>query len=134
VDDRADAVEVDGIVVYRWEAPLFFANAGLFLEAIRRLVRERRPRWVIVQCEAVTDIDVTAADVLERLDLELNAEGVHLAFVELRERLHDLVVDYGLHETLDREHFYPDLETALAAIAELDDRAAPDHPRAAGTD
>jgi high affinity sulfate transporter 1 len=109
----------EGVVVYRWEAPLFFANSGIFMQAIRKLVREQHPRWIVVQCEAITDIDVTAADMLERLDLELNAQGVHLAFVEMRRRLQDLVVDYGLHETLDRDHFYPSIDAALADLARL---------------
>ena len=120
VEQRPDAVEAAGILVYRWEAPLFFANAGIFMEEIRSLVRQRHPRWVVVHCEAVTDIDVTAADMLQRLDLELNAQGVHVAFVELRDRLHELVVDYGLHKTLDRDHFYPTMEAALADIGLID--------------
>jgi MFS superfamily sulfate permease-like transporter len=98
------------------------------MEEIRRLVRRRGPRWVVLECEAITDIDVTAADMLERLDLELNAQGVHLAFVELRSRLHDLVVDYGLHDTLDRQHFYPSIETALADLARLDADQPPHEP------
>ena len=61
----------------------------------------------MLQCEAITDIDVTAAAMLEQLDIELNAAGVHLAFVELRSRLQDLVGRYGLYDTLDRDHFYP---------------------------
>jgi len=72
--------------------------------------------WVVLQCEAVTDIDVTAAEVLKDLDEEVNAQGVHLAFVELRDRLQDLVQRYGLHSTLDREHFYPSLDAALDDI------------------
>ena len=48
------------IVVYRWEAPLFFANAGAFRTEVRELVRDRRPAWVVLQCEAITDIDVGA--------------------------------------------------------------------------
>ena len=58
---------------------------------------------------------------LQRLDSELNAEGVHVAFVELRSRLHDLVYRYGLFETLDRDHFYDSIDEALAEIdAEAD--------------
>ena len=110
------AVERDGIVVYRWEAALFFANAGAFRDQIRTLARTRSPRWIVVQCEAITDIDVTAAGLLEQLDRELNDEGIHLAFVELRRRLQDLVLRYGLFETLDRDHFYPSIEAALRAI------------------
>ncbi len=104
------------VVVFRWEAPLFFANSGLFAEQVRQLVYERRPAWVVLQCEAITDIDVTAAGMLERLDNELNAKGVHLAFVELRTRLRDLVHDYGLLKTLDRDHFYASIEEALSDI------------------
>jgi high affinity sulfate transporter 1 len=118
LDELPGAQELPGIVVYRWEAPLFFANAGAFRQQIRRLVRDRSPRWIVLQCEAVTDIDVTAAEMLEQLDTELNAAGIHVAFVELRSRLRDLVGRYGLYETLDREHFYSTLDAALAAIAD----------------
>jgi high affinity sulfate transporter 1 len=111
-----DLVEEPDVVIFRWEAPLFFANSGMFADAVRELVKERRPSWIVLQCEAITDIDVTAAGMLERLDNELNAKGVHLAFVELRSRLRDLVHDYGLHEALDREHFYGTIEEALADI------------------
>ena len=123
LDRYPDAEEVDGIVVFRWEAPLFFANSGIFRQQVRRLARRRRPRWIVLQCEAITDIDVTAADMLERLDRELNDQGVHVAFVELRDRLQDLVLRYGLLETLDRDHFYPSISLGLEAIAN-EDRAS----------
>ena len=67
-------------------------------------------------CEAITDIDVTGAGVIEQLDRELNAEGIHMAFVEMRTRLQDLVERYGLFETLDSAHFYGSVDSALAAI------------------
>jgi MFS superfamily sulfate permease-like transporter len=63
----------------------------------------------------VTDIDVTAAEVLKALEGGLNDRGVHVAFVEPRDRLKDLVHRYGLSATLDREHFYPSLAQALDA-------------------
>ena len=95
----------------------------MFAEQLRHLVDERHPSWVVLQCEAVTDIDVTAADVLQRLDVEMNGRGVHLAFVELRSRLRDLVGEYGLYATLDGRHFYGSIEEALADIV---GRGAPD--------
>jgi high affinity sulfate transporter 1 len=116
VEQHDDAHEVPGILVYRWEAPLFFANAGAFRRQIRKLVRHGAPTWVVIQCEAITDIDVTAAEMLEQLDEELNTSGVHMAFVEMRTRLQDLVQHYGLFETLDRDHFYPTIDAALDAI------------------
>jgi len=118
VEQIDDLVEVPGVLVYRWEAPLFFANAGQFRQQIRKLVRQREPHWVVLQCEAITDIDVTAAAMLEQLDEELNAAGIHLAFVELRTRLQDLMQRHGLFETLERDHCYPSMDAALAAIRE----------------
>jgi MFS superfamily sulfate permease-like transporter len=64
----------------------------------------------------VTDIDVTAAEVLKTLNEELNDRGVHLAFVEPRDRLQAPVRRYGLNTALDREHFYPSLDHVLDAI------------------
>jgi len=67
---------------------------------------------------------VTAAEMLEQLDNELNAAGIHLMFAELRSRLQDLTLRYGLMRTLDREHFYPTLEAALEAVSALRSQAA----------
>jgi high affinity sulfate transporter 1 len=111
------AEQVAGVVVFRWGAPLFFANSGIFRQEVRRIALDSSVRWIVIQCEAITDIDVTAADMLERLDREFNDRGVHLVFVELRSRLHELVVSYGLLETLDRTHFYDSIDDALEEIA-----------------
>ena len=123
VSSTPTAEQPPGVLVYRWEAPLFFANAGMFRQQIRRLVRDRRPSWVVLQCEAITDIDITAADMLEQLDTELNAKGIHVAFVQLRPRQRDLVYRYGLFETLDRDHFYNSIDQALTAIEAAGDGA-----------
>ncbi len=120
VERYPDAERTYGVVIYRWEAPLFFANAGIFRQQIRRLVREHKPRWVVLQCEAITDIDVTAADVLKGLDHELNQQGVHMAFVEMRDRLRDRVDTYGLYEELDHDHFYAKMKPALRDITAHD--------------
>ena len=68
----------------------------------------------------MTDVDVSAARMLEQLDRELNAAGIHMAFAEMRSRLQDLVRRYGLFETLDRDRFYPTLEAAIAAVGEAE--------------
>ena len=118
VEHYPDAVQPSGIAVYRWEAPLFFANCSSFRTQVRTIVRQGDVSWVVIQCEAITDIDVSAGQMLEQLDQELNALGVHMAFVELRTRLQNLVRRYGLFETLDRDRFYPTLESGLDAIRE----------------
>ncbi len=114
-----EAHQRPGIVVYRWEAPLFFANAGAFRTQIRKIARDAEPSWIVLQCEAITDIDVTAADMLKLLDDELNAKGIHVAFAEMRSRLQDLTLRYGLLDTLDRDHFYPTLDAALTSVGDL---------------
>jgi len=111
-----EAEQRKDVVIYRWEAPLFFANAGIFRQQIRKLVIERKPRWIVLQCEAITDIDVTAADMLKGLDHELNEHGIHMAFVELRGRLQERVETYGLLTELDREHFFAKMKPALRDI------------------
>ena len=77
------------------------------------------PTWIVLQCEAVTDVDITAAEMLEGLDNELNSAGIHLAFAEMRDRLQDLILRYGLLETLDRDRFYPTLKAAVKAVEAL---------------
>ena len=115
-----EAIEVPGVVVYRWEAPLFFANCSSFRTQVRRAVASRDVSWVVIQCQAITDIDVSAAQMLEQLDVELNTRGVHLAFVELRSRLQTLLRRYELFDQIDQQHIYPSLDAALTAIQEED--------------
>src|SRR3954453_23398493 len=114
---KGEVAEYPGIAVFRWEAPLFFANSGIFRRQVEELVTERDARWIVLQCEAITDIDVTAADMLAGLDAELNASGVSIAFVELRSRLDRQLGRYGLFdEALTREHFYVSLDDAISDI------------------
>ena len=120
-----EARTIPGIVVFRWEAPLFFANASLFQERLRTVVRqtEPHPHHVVVQCSAITDIDVTAADMLRDLRRELADQGVQLVFVEMRDRLRDLLADYRLSGDLEQGPFYRSVKEALEAITgdDLDD-------------
>lgn len=118
IGDQKAATQVPGVVVYRWEAPLFFANAGIFRRQVRALALDNDVRWIVVQCEAVTDIDVTAADMLQQLETQLEQRGVQLAFVEIRTRLRERMRRYGLFETMDREYLYASVEEAVAALNE----------------
>jgi len=116
LEDQEAAQQVPGVVVFRWEAPLFFANVGIFRRQVRSLAADADVRWIVLQCEAVTDIDVTAAEMLEQLSAQLEQRGVHLVLVELRTRLRGLVRRYGLFRMLDREYLYSSIDAALAAI------------------
>jgi MFS superfamily sulfate permease-like transporter len=81
------AEELPGLVIFRFDAPVFFANARTFRDQIRRLAGgDPRPRWIVVAAGPITDVDTTAADMLADLDEELNAAGTSLVFAELKER------------------------------------------------
>ena len=112
------AEQIPGLVILRWDAPLFFANANLFRDLVRKLVAEAdtKPRWILITAEPVTDVDATAADVLVDLDLELNAADIHLVFAELKDPVKEKIVRYGLLDTIDHQHFYPTIEIAVAAF------------------
>ncbi|MFI5544042.1 SulP family inorganic anion transporter [Streptomyces sp. NPDC051815] len=111
-----DAELLPGLVIHRFDAPLVFANAKNFRDAVRRLAAaEPRTRWIVVAAEPMTDVDTTAADVLEELDEELNAAGVHLVFAELKDPVRRKIERYGLTRTIDARHFFPTVESAVAA-------------------
>ncbi len=122
-----DMEQVPGLLVVRWSAPLFFANANQFRDRIRGLVAASSPppRWVLVAAEPITDIDTTAGAMLADLDLELNAAGIHLAFAELQSAVRDTIVRYGLLETIDQGHLYRSVTEGVAAFRrEAGDREA----------
>jgi MFS superfamily sulfate permease-like transporter len=102
---------IPGLVLYRFDAPLFFANAEFFRERIRALVRSGDARWIVVAAEPITDIDVTAGEILRGLNDELEAHGTELAFEELKDPVRDRLRGYGM----DRDHrFFPTLGVAVA--------------------
>jgi len=129
-----DAEEVPGLLIVRWAAPLFFANANQFRDRIRELVESATPtpRWVLVAAEPITDIDTTAGAMLADLDLELNAAGVHLAFAELQSEVRDTIVRYGLLQTIDEGHLYGSVKDGVTAFLREDVAGNPDpEPQAA---
>ena len=77
VRTHPQALRLPGLVIYRFGAPLFFANATTFRDEVRRLAKsEPKPTWILIAAEPVTDVDTTASDVLEDLDEALNAQGI----------------------------------------------------------
>jgi high affinity sulfate transporter 1 len=111
-----DAQVLPGLVVYRFDAALFFANARTFREQIRKLASAHPPpRWIVVAAEPITDVDTTAADMLEDLDQAINAMGVSLVFAEMKDPVKQKIERYELTRTIDPRHFYPTLGAAIAA-------------------
>ena len=109
-----------GLVVYRFDAPLIFANTRTFRDEVRSLARtDPPPRWIVVAAEPMTDVDTTAADMLEELDGELEAAGTELVFAEMKDAVRLKIQSYGLDWLRDREAFYPTVNAAARAYRRL---------------
>jgi high affinity sulfate transporter 1 len=111
-----DAEVPPGCVIFRFDAPLFFANARTFRQQVRRLAgSEPRPSWIIIASEPITDVDTTAADVLRDLDEDLNARGTNLVFAEMKDPVRRKIERYELTRTIDPRHFFPTVRAAVEA-------------------
>jgi MFS superfamily sulfate permease-like transporter len=105
-----------GLVVFRFDAPLIFANSRMFGDTVRAMAEEQPDlRWVLIAAEPMTDIDTTAADMLVELDSWLNARGVSLVFAEVKDPVQAKIERYELDRTIDPAHFYPTLDEAVEA-------------------
>jgi high affinity sulfate transporter 1 len=111
-----EARQVPGLVLYRFDAPLFFANADVFRDRIReRIASADQPvRWVVVAAEPITDVDTTAAAMLDTLEAELEAVGITLAFAELKDPVRAKLRRYGALERVPGERIFPTVGTAVA--------------------
>jgi high affinity sulfate transporter 1 len=112
-----EAEELPGLVIFRFDAPLFFANARTFRDLLRGFAAaEPRPEWIVIAAEPITDVDTTAADMLAELDEELNAGGTSLVFAELKDPVRAKLERYQLIGPLNPDHFFPTLDDALATF------------------
>ena len=114
---------VPGLVIARFDAPLFFANGNVFADFVRRLVAEATDpvRWVVLAAEPITDIDTSAADDLVALDDELKRRGISLVFAEMKGPVKDRLAAYGLGGRFGPDRLYPTLGTAVSAYVAATD-------------
>jgi high affinity sulfate transporter 1 len=99
--------QIPGLVLLRWDAPLFFANAELFQNRVLAAVASAPTavQWLVVAAEPVTSIDVTSADMLGELDDELRARGIGLGFAEMKDPVKDKLRRFGLFARFERRLF-----------------------------
>jgi high affinity sulfate transporter 1 len=111
-----DARRIPGLVLFRWDAPLFFANAELFRDRVLDAVGDSptSARWLVVAAEPVTSVDVTAADVVAELDETLHAAGIELCFAEMKDPVKDKLKRFGLFARLGEQAFFPTLGAAVS--------------------
>ncbi|PVZ52386.1 sodium-independent anion transporter [Pseudomonas sp. B1(2018)] len=110
-----DASLIPGLVLFRWDAPLFFANAELFSDRVLDAVAASPTpvRWLVVAAEPVTSVDVTSADMLAELDDTLHAAGIELCIAEMKDPVKDKLKRFGLFARLGETAFFPTIGTAV---------------------
>jgi len=115
-----DARQIPGLVLFRWDAPLFFANAELFRERVLNAVAKSSTpvRRVVVAAEPVTGIDITAADALAELDEALSSAGIELCFAELKDPVKDKLKRFGLFSMIGEKSFFPTIEAAVRSYVQ----------------
>jgi len=111
---------IPGLVLFRWDAPLFFANAELFQGRVRDAVAKSPTpaRWVVIAAEPVTSVDVTAADAVAELDESLHAAGIELCFAEMKDPVKDKLKRFGLFTRFGEQTFFATLGEAVNAYLE----------------
>ena len=111
------AEQLPGCQIFRFDAPVIFANARTFREQIQELARsDPPPKWIIIAAEPITDVDTTAGAMLEDLDVALNESGISLVFAELKDPVRTKVNRYELTRVIDPAHFFPTLDAAVTAF------------------
>ena len=118
-----DARRIPGLVLFRWDAPLFFANAELFHDRVREAVATSPTpvRWLVVAAEPVTSVDVTSADMLAELDEMLHAAGIELCFAAMKDPVKDKLKRFGLFARLGEETFFPTVGSAVSSYLKTHD-------------
>ena len=129
--------QIPGLVLFRWDAPLFFANAELFRDRVMMAVESSptQVNWLVVGAEPVTSIDVTSADTLDELDHTLATSGIRLCIAEMKDPVKDKLKRFGLFSQFGEERFFATLGEAVSCYlkthavdwVDWEDQAQTDH-------
>jgi SulP family sulfate permease len=115
---KMESQTVPGLIAFRFYAPLLFANAGYFVERVRHLVAASPTpvRWFLLDAQAITDIDVTAAEALQTLHEELRLKGIELKIAHANLPLRSILQKIGLAEEIGQEGFFPSVHECVSAF------------------
>ncbi len=117
IGDFADAETLPGLIVYRFDGPLFFANASHFRDRVLELIDESKTPivWFLLDAEAITDVDVTAMEMLQGLQRELARMGVALAVARAKSHMREMLAQSGLLQAIGSERVFPSIRSGVAA-------------------
>jgi SulP family sulfate permease len=116
VDDYPQARTVPGLMIYRYDSPLFFANAqDLRRRALAAVAEAPGVTWFVLNAEAIVEVDYTAMEAVEELRLELTRRGIVFGMAHVKQELMDEMVVFGLADAIGRDHVFHTLPTVVAA-------------------
>jgi SulP family sulfate permease len=120
IDQHVRGETIPGLIVYRFDAPLFFANANYFVKHARQLISEAGTpvEWFLIDAERVFDMDITSADVIRILLDEFESEKIVLAFARASQPVSQMLERTGLADRIGTEHFFPTVRTGVQAFLE----------------
>jgi MFS superfamily sulfate permease-like transporter len=120
VDDYPDAAQIPGLVVFRYDSPLFFANAEHFDRQCRAALDDASPpgRWFLLNMEGNTEVDITGLDALEDFRQHCEHRGVELALVRVKHEVIEMLDKHGIGARIGQDRIFPTLPTAVAAYLE----------------
>lgn len=125
LDDYPDSQPVEGLVVFRYDSPIFFANADDFSARAKQAI-DRSPhpiRWFLLNAEANTEMDLTAVDALEKLRVDLESQGIRFAMARVKQNLSRSLAPTGFIKSVGKQYVFTTLPTAVRAYAaEFDER------------
>ena len=118
IEDYPDATTIPGLVLYRYDAPLCFANVADFRRRLLKAIDDEVTpvEWVVLNMEANVEIDLSATDMLERLRSQLEERGIVMAMARVKQDLEVYLRRTGLDERIGTDHIFPTLPTALEAF------------------
>ena len=116
VDDYPQARTVPGLMIYRYDSPLFFANAqDLRRRALAAVSEAPEVKWFVLNAEAIVEVDYTAMEAVEELRSELTQRGIVFGMAHVKQELMDEMVSFGLADAVGRDHLFHTLPTVVAA-------------------
>lgn len=117
IDDHPEARTIPGLVIYRYDSPLFFANAEDFRRRALASVDDHDGpvRWFVLNVEANVEVDITALDAVESLRAELARRGIVFGLARVKQDLRDYLDSYGLTGSIGEEFMFPTLPTTVSA-------------------
>ncbi|MEU8007261.1 sulfate permease [Catellatospora sp. NPDC049111] len=117
VEDYPQARTVPGLMIYRYDSPLFFANAqDLRRRALAAVGQAPDVKWFVLNAEAIVEVDITAMEAVEELRNELTQRGIVFGMAHVKQELMDEMVSFGLAEAVGRDRIFHTLPTAVAAF------------------